>query len=142
VINQLFTLSSTIERLRQGPLNEYLDAYATDVAAQGYGSHSIRQQVAVIADLSRWLKQKDFEARDLDSAVVDRFLQLRRSQHRVRRGDRKTLERLLAMLCQTGVVRQQQAVETSAHGKVVSDFRDYLLHERGLSQEHFSTTFP
>ncbi len=44
VINQLFTLSSTIERLRQGPLNEYLDAYATDVAAQGYGSHSIRQQ--------------------------------------------------------------------------------------------------
>lgn len=134
MINQLFTLSSTIERLRQGPLNEYLDAYATDVAAQGYGSHSIRQQIAVIADLSRWLKQKHFEVRDLDSAVVDRFLQLRRSQHRVRRGDPKTLERLLAMLCQTGVVRQQQAVEISAQGKVVSGFRDYLLHERGLSQ--------
>src|SRR5271165_3829921 len=28
VINQLFTFSSTIERLRQGPLNDHLDAYA------------------------------------------------------------------------------------------------------------------
>jgi hypothetical protein len=58
VINQLFTFSSTIERLRQGPLSEHLDAYATSVAAQGYGYHSIRQQIVVIADLSRWLKQK------------------------------------------------------------------------------------
>ena len=36
VINQLFTFSTTIERLRQGPLNKYLDAYAIGVAEQGY----------------------------------------------------------------------------------------------------------
>jgi hypothetical protein len=57
VINKLFTFSSTIERLRQGPLNEHLDAYAAAVADQGYTDHSIRQQIVVIADFSRWLSE-------------------------------------------------------------------------------------
>jgi site-specific recombinase XerD len=115
-------------------LNEYLDAYAIGVAEQGYGHHSIRQQIVVIADLSRWLKQKHLEVHDLDGAVVGRFLQLRRRQDRVRRGDPKALGRLLAMLRQTGVVKQQQAVDGSARAKVIGEFRHYLLHERGLSQ--------
>ena len=52
MINQLFTFSSTIERLRQGPLSEHLDAYAAAVADQGYTDHSIRQQIVGIADPS------------------------------------------------------------------------------------------
>jgi hypothetical protein len=56
VITQLFTFSSTIERLRQGPLSEYLDTYATGLAEQGYTDHSIRRQIVAIADFSRWLK--------------------------------------------------------------------------------------
>jgi hypothetical protein len=48
VINQLFTFSSTIQRLRQGPLSEHLDAYAAAVAEQGYAHHSIRQQIVVM----------------------------------------------------------------------------------------------
>jgi site-specific recombinase XerD len=134
VINQLFTFSSTIDRLRQGPLSEYLDAYAASVAEQGYRDHSIRQQIVVIADLSRWLKQKRFTLLDLDDTVVDRFLRLRRGQHRVRRGDPKALGRLLAMLRQTGVVKQQQAVEVTARAKVIGEFRHYLSQERGLAQ--------
>jgi len=58
VINQLFTLPSTIERLRQGPLDEHLDAYASVVAEQGYALNSIRNQIVVVADLSVWLQQK------------------------------------------------------------------------------------
>src|SRR5882757_10118921 len=84
VINQLFTFSSTIERLRQGPLREYLDAYATAVAEQGYRHDSIRQQIVVIADFSRWLKQERIAVRHLDGKVVDRFLGLRRRQQRIR----------------------------------------------------------
>jgi site-specific recombinase XerD len=134
VINQLFTFSSTIERLRQGPLSEHLDAYATSVAAQGYGCHSIRQQIVVIADLSRWLKQKNIDVQDLDGIAVDRFLRLRRRQQRVRRGDPKALQRLLAMLRQTGLVKQhQQPVEDTALSRIIGEFRRYLSQERGLS---------
>jgi site-specific recombinase XerD len=123
-----------IDRLREGPLIEHLDAYAASVAEQGYRDHSIRQQIVVIADLSRWLKQKRFTLHDLDDTVVDRFLRLRRGQHRVRRGDPKALDRLLAMLRQTGVVKQQQAVEVTARAKVIGEFRHYLSQERGLAQ--------
>jgi site-specific recombinase XerD len=134
VINQLFTFSSTIERLRQGPLSEHLDAYAAGAAEQGYGRHSIRQQIVVIADFSRWLKQKHIDVQDLDGVVMDRFLRLRRKEQGVRRGDPKALERLMAMLCQTGVVKQrQQAAEDNTRSSVIDEYRCYLLQERGLS---------
>jgi site-specific recombinase XerD len=135
MIEELFTFPSTIERLRYGPLSEHLDAYAAAQAQQGYQRQSIRQQIVVIADLSRWLEQKHINVRDLDSKVVGRFLQLRRRQQRVHRGDRKTLQRLLAMLCQTGVVKpDQQPVKDSARSRIIGEFRLYLSQERGLSR--------
>jgi site-specific recombinase XerD len=134
VINQLFTFSSTIERLRQGPLSPHLDAYAAAVAEQGYAQHSIRQQIIVIADFSRWLKQNHIDVPALDSKVVDRFLRLRRRQQRVRRGDAKALERLLTMLCQTGVVKPHQPrVADNTRSRIINEFQRYLLQERGLS---------
>jgi len=134
VINQLFTFSKTIERLRQGPLSEHLDAYAAGVAEQGYAHHSIRQQIVVIADFSRWLKRKQIDAQALNSEVVDRFLRLRRRQQRVRRGDPKALQRLLAMLRQTGVVKPDKPpVADNARSRITSEFRRYLLQECGRS---------
>jgi site-specific recombinase XerD len=133
VIDQLFTFSSTIERLRQGPLSEYLDAYAAGVADQGYGQDSIRQQIIVIADFSRWLDRKQIDVRVLDNKVVDRFLQLRRRQQRIRRGDRKALQRLLTMLCQIGVVKPPPPVVDNSRSTIIKDYQRYLLQERGLS---------
>jgi site-specific recombinase XerD len=133
VINQLFTFPNTIERLRQGPLSEHLDAYAASVAEQGYGQSSIRQQIVVISDFSRWLKQKHIDIHDLDGKVVARFLRLRRKQQRVRRGDPKTLQRLLTMLCQVGIVKPQSPVADNAQSRITNEFRNYLLQERGLS---------
>jgi site-specific recombinase XerD len=134
VINKLFTFPSTIERLRQGPLSEHLDAYAAAVADQGYTHNSIRQQIVVIADFSRWLKQKQIAVQDLGSKVVIRFLRHRHRPQRVRRGDPKTLQRLLTMLRQIGVVKPEQPlVADNAQTRIVAEFRHYLLQERGLS---------
>lgn len=134
MINQLFTFSSTIERLRQGPLSEHLDADAAGVAEQGYSHDSIRQQIVAIADFSRWRKQKNIDVHALDSKVVDRFLRLRGRPRRVRRGDPKTLQRLLTMLRQKGVVKPHQPpVTDNAQARIVADFQRYLLQERGLS---------
>lgn len=115
-------------------MSEHLDAYAVAVAEQGYAHHSIRQQIVVIADFSRWLNQKHIAVQDLDSNVVDRFLRLRRRQQRLRRGDLKALERVLAMLRQIGVVKPDQpSVADTAPSRIVAEFRRYLLQERGLS---------
>lgn len=134
MINQLFTFSSTIERLRQGPLSEHLDAYAAAQAQQGYGRHSIRQHIVVLADFSRWLKQKQIAIQNLDTSVVDRFLRLRRGQERVRRGDPLALARMLNMLCQIGIVKPSgKPVSDKACSRMVEEFRCYLLKARGLS---------
>jgi site-specific recombinase XerD len=134
VIKQLFTLPSTIERLRQGPLTEHLDAYATVVAEQGYAPNSIRSQIVVIADLSRWLLQKHIEMPSLDNNVVDRFLKMRGLQDGVRRGDARTLNRFLSVLRQTGFVEpNRERPIKSPRQYVINGFRHYLLQERRLS---------
>ena len=134
MINQLFTFSSTIERLRQGPLSGHLDAYATAIAQQGYARHSIRNQVVVIADLSRWLQQKHIELQDLDGKVVNRFVQHHQRQTGIRRGDAGILNRFLAMLGQMGVVEQHPKIPVEdSRQNINHEFRRYLLQERRLT---------
>jgi site-specific recombinase XerD len=134
VINKLFTLPSTIERLRQGPLDKYLDAYTSVVAEQGYAPNSIRSQIVVIADLSQWLQQKRIAVPSLDSNILDRFLKRRARQGGTRRGDERALNRLLALLRQRGIVKpdREQTVE-SPRQRVINGFQHYLLQERRLS---------
>jgi site-specific recombinase XerD len=134
VITQLFTFSSTIERLHQGPLSEHLESYAAAVAEQGYAEQSICRQIVVIADFSRWLKHRHIAVWALDNDVLDRFLRLRRRQQRVGRGDPKALARMLAMLRDSGVVKPQQAsVADNSACRVTSEFRRYLSEECGRS---------
>lgn len=134
MINQLFTFASTIERLRQGPLSEHLDAYAAAVAEQGYAHHSIGRQIVAIADFSLWLKHKHIEIEALDDQVVDRFLRLRRRQQLVGRGDPKALDRMLSLLRQKGIVKPcQPAVADNARSTITAEFHCYLLRELGRS---------
>lgn len=142
MINQFFTFSSTIERLRQGPLSEYLDAYAASVAEQGYARHSIRRQIVTIADFSWWLRHKHIELRDLDGRIVDRFLRSRRRQRRLGRGDPKTLQRLLTLLCEKGAVTCPPTIPQTARSKVVTEFQCYLSQDLGRSLSTLKNYLP
>ena len=134
MINQLFTSSSTIERLRQGPLFEHLDAYAEALAGQGYALNSIRSQIVVISDLSRWLQQKHIAVATLDSGALTRFLKRHGRPDSVRRGDTRALSRFLSSLRQAGVVKSDgQCPIENPRQRVVGGFRNYLLQERRLS---------
>jgi Phage integrase, N-terminal SAM-like domain len=141
MIKKGFIFPGTIERMRQGPLSKHIDAYSAAQVEQGYGHHSIRQQMLVIGDFSGWLKQKDIPIRNLDGQVIDRFLRLRQQQQRVRRGDPIALKRLLAMLCQKGLVKPQRVAE-SPLSKAINEFQRYLSLERGLSQATLHNYIP
>ena len=132
MIKKGFIFPKTIERLRQGPLSKYLDAYRAAQFEHGYEQQSIRQQILVIADFSGWIKRKEIAVRSLDAHDVDRFLRLRQREKRVRRGDPTALRRMLAMLREKGVVKREPAA-SNALAKVTAEFQRYLLHERGLS---------
>jgi site-specific recombinase XerD len=132
MIKKGFIFPRTIERLRQGPLSKYLDAYRSAQFERGYEQQSIRQQILVIADFSGWIKRKEIAVRNLDAHDVDRFLRLRQRQKQVRRGDPTALKRMLTMLREKGVVKREPAAR-NAPAKVTAEFQRYLLHERGLS---------
>src|SRR5215471_2404052 len=135
MLNQLFVLPSTIERLRQGPLAEHLDAYAAARVRQGYRLQSIGRQIVAISDFSQWLQRKYISVADLDRGVIDRFLRVRSQQGQLCRGDPKALTRLLEMLCQAGVATlRQEPVPENACSRMVSEYQQYLLQERGLSR--------
>ena len=134
MISQLFTFPSTIERLRQGPLSEHLDAYAAAVAEQGYAHQSISRQIVAIADFSRWLKHKHIEIEALDDRMVGRFLDLRHRQHRVGRGDPRALNRMLSLLREKGIVKPcQPPVADNARSIITAGFHYYLLQDLGRS---------
>jgi site-specific recombinase XerD len=115
-------------------LSEYLDDFAAGLIQQGYRRHAVRQQIVVIADFSRWLQKKQIDVLHLDGTVVDSFLRFRRRRQRLRRGDPKTLARLLSMLQQAGIAKQnRQPVEENTRSGAITEFRRYLLQERGLS---------
>jgi site-specific recombinase XerD len=123
-----------IERLRQEPLGKHLEAYADHVAEQGYALSSIRSHIVVIADLGRWLHQKDIQLSALDSDMVERFLKTRGRPVAVRHGEARALHRFLSLLRQSGVVKpsREQPIETPRQ-RVIEGFRSYLLQERRLS---------
>jgi hypothetical protein len=123
-----FIFPSTIERMRQGPLSKYIDAYSAAHVEQGYEQHSIRQQMLVIGDFSGWLKQKDIAVRNLEGTVVDRFLRLCGRQQQLRKWDPLALKRMLAMLRLKGAVKPEPVAE-SACSKAIHEFRHYLSQE-------------
>lgn len=132
MIKKGFIFPRTTERLRQGPLSKYLDAYSAAQAEQGYEPLSIGQQLLVIADFSGWLKRKEIAIRGIGNGDVDRFLQFRQRQQRVRRGDPIALKRMLAMLREKGVVKRESTAGNAA-ANVTAEFQQYLLQERGLA---------
>ena len=132
MIKKGFIFPRTLERLRQGPLSKYLDAYSAAQFENGYEEQSIRLQILVIADFSGWIERQEIAVRSLDAHDVNRFLRLRQRQQGVRRGDPTALKRMLAMLREKGVVKREPAVR-NAPTRVAAEFERYLLQERGLS---------
>jgi len=133
VLRQLFILPSTIDRLKQGPLADYLEGYAEAQIQQGYRAHSIGRQVVAISDFSCWLERKRISLSELDELVGERFLRARRRHGGVRRGGPKALRRFLDLLRITGVTPLAVPPAPGAVAKEVADFRQYLLQDRRLS---------
>ena len=45
----------TVQRLHEGPLGPYIDAFAAEMRAEGYASTLTKSQIRLVADFSRWL---------------------------------------------------------------------------------------
>lgn len=117
-----------------GPLAAYADGFRAALAGWGYTPSSAAGQLQVMAHVSRWLAENDGDGRDLTPAAVEAFLRARRGAGYRRWRSGRGMARLLEYLRAVGVAPAPPPIgpETATEA-VLSGYRDYLVHERGLA---------
>ena len=119
-----------------GPLAPFVTGFADELARQGYTPLSARNQIRLMADLSRWLLSEDIGAGDLSAANVDRFLCHRRATGRRRLRSIKAARPILAYLYELDVARPPPPAQPNGPvERMLERYRIYLTVERGLVRE-------
>ena len=103
-VSAYFSQAKNVKRLREGPLGDCIDLYASQLVREGYGRPTGWRCLRLIADLSRWLRAHRLGISDLDEELIARYLADRAGHRRPQKGDRPTLVKLLAILRQAGAI--------------------------------------
>ena len=111
-----------------GPLAPHRDAFTAELLAQGYTDLSVRNQLGLMAHLSRWLQAAKLLVEEIDRDVVTRFLAKRRRTHTHFIGD-SALAPLLRYLATAGVV-SVAAIERPMRSVLLREYERYLIEER------------
>ena len=120
-----------LRRLRVGSLAAHLDAYLKHIQQEGFLPTSAPMQMYAIARFSKWISDRSLDVRQLDEAVIKRFLE--RDPGVVHSCESATLYRLLAMLRQIGATVVMVPEPSNCHQRFIEAYRCYLLQERGLA---------
>src|SRR5262249_42861890 len=135
IMEQFFKDPQTLLRLHEGPLGPFIESFAERLTDQGYARYSIRYQLRLVANFSRWLQQQRVTVNDLRPEHIGCYLQQRAQQRRIREGDAFALQRFLDILRQEGVVPEKKALTVPTPAELLADeFRSYLRQERTLAQ--------
>ena len=115
-----------------GPLAPYADGFVVGLIERGYRPRSVSCQLELMAHLSRWLGEQGVEPDGLTPAMAERFLEVRREGGGSLKSWR-ALDPLVGYLRGLGVVPKLAASADSWVDRLLADYRDYLLRERGLT---------
>ena len=129
-----FPDSRVRQRLYEGPLAIYIDAFAELLTRQGYASATARDKLRLIAHLSRWLDRDKLPVEELNEACIERFRCYRCRQGRVDRHAAATCKALLQQLRAASVIPPSpEPREDNVQRRIEDDYRQYLVQERGLA---------
>ncbi|MGH2928206.1 MAG: site-specific integrase, partial [Solirubrobacteraceae bacterium] len=115
-----------------GPLAPYAAGFAVGLREQGYRPRSVSCQLELMAHLSRWLAERGVEPDGLTVEITEQFLEVRRAGGVSLRSWR-ALDPLVGYLRGLGVIPKLAASAVTAVDRLVAEYRDYLLRERGLT---------
>jgi site-specific recombinase XerD len=125
---------AAVERLRGGAFGPHLDSFVATLRQQGYARSTVRSRLRFLDDLQRWLGQNNLALVALHEAVVLHFLEERRNQGRLWKGDAPTAHHFLRHLREKDAISSPApAVDLSPLAALRQRYEDYLTKERGLS---------
>ncbi len=120
------------ERVRvSGPLLPFVDGFRVDLLGQGYSLWGAQEQLYLLAHVSRWLGSEKLEVAALTPDRLERYFVWRRRQGYRHSLSPLSLRRLLGYLDGLGVLPSDDTVPSPVD-RLVGEFREYLLRERGM----------
>jgi site-specific recombinase XerD len=131
VINNQVVLS----RAPEGPLAAHIDSFAALVDNRGYALNSMRVQVRLAVDFSRWLQQQGVGLHRITSDHPEQYLRYRARKLRPHRGDAATLGYLIDFLRGEGAIPvEKESVPLTSVERCAQAYKQYSCEVRGLSQ--------
>jgi integrase/recombinase XerD len=116
-----------------GPLAGFADGFGAHLGEQGYSLSGVRDQLYLLAQVSRWLEGEGLDPAALVSAAgLERYVVWRREQGYRRSLSPKSLRGLLGYLDGLGVLARDDAGRLPVE-ELLEAFGCYLVQERGLS---------
>ena len=134
-LHGFFKLRSTIQRMKDGPLGQFLVPYAERLHTQGYARPYARRQLQLVAGFNRWLKRKRTAAKQLTAQDVSNYLRSRqRAGYRPQPGDRAALAQFLQLLREHKVIPEPISHSiTTPTQRWCEQYDQYLQKERSLA---------
>ena len=119
---------------RQSNLGSHIDAFAAHLAGNGYAATTVRARLTLLGHFSEWLTCHRCGPSDLSDELVATFLNERKRQRWLHRGQAATLRQFLLYLRTEGVVgTPAPVVDHSPVGQLQRQYEQYLRTERGLA---------
>jgi integrase/recombinase XerD len=116
-----------------GPLGPFVAGFAAELSRQGYKPQPVAKQVGLVTVLSGWLEAEGVAPAGLSPEVAERFCAARRAAGHTDRATIRALHPLLGYLRALGLVPAEIAPAPAGPvEELLSNFRRYLEHERGL----------
>jgi integrase/recombinase XerD len=115
----------------KGPLARHAPGFRAWLAKRGYRPSTVEDQLWLMAHLSRWLTAQEMEPSALTAEATDRFRLAHRERYAHLTGAR-ALNALLGYLRVLGVVPAAPRCVDTPVERLLADYRDYLVRERGL----------
>jgi site-specific recombinase XerD len=113
-------------------LAPFAAGFVVELVGRAYRPRSVSGQLELMAHLSRWLAEQGLEPAGLTEKAAERFLAVRRERDVSLRSWR-ALGPLVAYLRGLGVVPELVASADTPVERLLADYREYLLRERGLT---------
>jgi integrase/recombinase XerD len=136
MLEEIYHQKSTIESLRNGPLNIYPDELAQYYLNNGYSTQNMRSRFGPLSQFNRWLINYNINAQDLDRQLIENFiaLQLKTKKCFAHSGANFLFKKLMELLVRDGIVQPVSEPEFGDADIVtlLAKYRIYLVREKGL----------
>jgi len=131
-----------LRRLREGPFGAHLELFSARLLAEGHCRQSAWRNIRVVDDFGRWLARKGINVKDIDEAMVERYMAFRVRYRHPFLSDRPAVNRFLAVLREMELIEPQRPAEPNAQERIVAEFRHHLREQGGFAPNTIITHLP